>query len=71
MQTGNVGNLLLIIVPAVCKESGSPFGAVDVCNKKGMAYASLSLAVRQSNFVHLSNWMGSSYQKLDSFELRF
>jgi len=55
MQTGNVGNLLLIIVPAVCKESGSPFGAVDVCNKKGMAYASLSLAVRQSNFVHLSN----------------
>ncbi|KHN01043.1 Putative transporter C5D6.04 [Glycine soja] len=42
---GNVGNLLLIIVPAVCKESGSPFGAVDVCNKKGMAYASLSLAI--------------------------
>ncbi|KAL5139178.1 Protein PIN-LIKES 3 [Glycine soja] len=42
---GNLGNLPLIIVPAVCKESSSPFGAVDVCNKKGMAYASLSMAV--------------------------
>ena len=52
MKTGNLGNLPLIIVPAVCKESSSPFGAVDVCNKKGMAYASLSMAVRQSNLAH-------------------
>ncbi|RVW78854.1 hypothetical protein CK203_043162 [Vitis vinifera] len=26
--TGNLGNLLLIIIPAVCREKGSPFGAV-------------------------------------------
>ncbi|XP_027364614.1 protein PIN-LIKES 3-like [Abrus precatorius] len=42
---GNLGNMPLIIVPAVCKESNSPFGAVDVCNKKGLAYASLSMAI--------------------------
>ncbi|XP_068476884.1 protein PIN-LIKES 3-like isoform X1 [Phaseolus vulgaris] len=42
---GNLGNMPLIIIPAVCKDSGTPFGAVDVCNKKGMAYASLSMAI--------------------------
>ncbi|KAK7391641.1 hypothetical protein VNO78_20058 [Psophocarpus tetragonolobus] len=42
---GNLGNLPLIIVPAVCKERNCPFGAGDVCNGKGMAYASLSLAI--------------------------
>lgn len=42
---GNLGNMLLIIVPAVCKEKGSPFGAPDVCHTYGMAYASLSMAV--------------------------
>ncbi|KAL1540659.1 protein PIN-LIKES 3-like isoform X1 [Salvia divinorum] len=42
---GNLGNLLLIIIPAVCKESGSPFGDSDVCVKYGMAYASLSMAI--------------------------
>ncbi|CAB4278824.1 unnamed protein product [Prunus armeniaca] len=41
---GNLGNLLLIIVPAVCKEKGSPFGAPDVCRTYGLAYASLSMA---------------------------
>ncbi|KAK3029009.1 hypothetical protein RJ639_038212 [Escallonia herrerae] len=43
---GNLGNMLLIIIPAVCKEKGSPFGAPDVCHAYGMAYASLSMAVR-------------------------
>ncbi|CAN6711932.1 unnamed protein product [Malus baccata var. baccata] len=42
---GNLGNLLLIIVPAVCKEKGSPFGAPDVCHTYAMAYASLSMAI--------------------------
>ncbi|XP_020222873.1 protein PIN-LIKES 3 [Cajanus cajan] len=42
---GNLGNLPLIIIPAVCKESNSPFGDVDICNKKGLAYASLSMAI--------------------------
>ncbi|KAJ9541230.1 hypothetical protein OSB04_027736 [Centaurea solstitialis] len=42
---GNLGNLPLIIIPAVCKEKGSPFGDPDVCHQYAMAYASLSLAI--------------------------
>ncbi|KAL5557655.1 hypothetical protein UlMin_033866 [Ulmus minor] len=43
---GNLGNMLLIIVPALCKEKGSPFGDPDVCHTYGLAYASLSMAAR-------------------------
>ncbi|KAK1400283.1 Auxin efflux carrier [Heracleum sosnowskyi] len=42
---GNLGNILIIIVPAVCKEKGSPFGDPSVCSTYGMAYTSLSLAL--------------------------
>ncbi|XP_049392378.1 protein PIN-LIKES 3-like isoform X1 [Solanum stenotomum] len=42
---GNLGNMLLIIIPAVCKEKGSPFGDPGVCHTYGMSYASLSMAV--------------------------
>ncbi|KAL0361919.1 UNVERIFIED_CONTAM: protein PIN-LIKES 1 [Sesamum radiatum] len=42
---GNLGNLFLIIIPAVCKERASPFGNADVCYEHGMAYASLSMAI--------------------------
>ncbi|KAL5579739.1 hypothetical protein UlMin_012181 [Ulmus minor] len=41
----NLGNMLLIIVLALCKEKGSPFGDLDVCHIYGLAYASLSMAV--------------------------
>ncbi|CAN0865112.1 Protein PIN-LIKES 1 [Linum grandiflorum] len=42
---GNLGNMLLIILPAVCHEKGSPFGDVETCNALGLAYGSVSLAV--------------------------
>ncbi|KAL9225694.1 hypothetical protein vseg_001588 [Gypsophila vaccaria] len=42
---GNMGNMLFIIIPAVCKEKGTPFGAPDECHTFGMAYASLSMAI--------------------------
>ncbi|XP_034682563.1 protein PIN-LIKES 1-like isoform X2 [Vitis riparia] len=42
---GNMGNMPLIIIPAVCREKGSPFGAPDVCHTFAMAYASLSMAI--------------------------
>lgn len=45
MWTGNLGNLLLIIVPAVCDETNSPFGDSSTCSTYGEAYASLSMAV--------------------------
>ncbi|XP_022772114.1 protein PIN-LIKES 3-like isoform X4 [Durio zibethinus] len=42
---GNMGNMLLIIIPAVCKEKGSPFGSPDACHSYGMGYVSLSMAL--------------------------
>lgn len=43
--TGNLGNMLFIIIPAICKERGSPFGDADACYRQGMAYSALSMAV--------------------------
>lgn len=44
-SSGNLGNLLLIIVPAICKEEGSPFGDSQVCSSTGLSYASFSMAL--------------------------
>ncbi|TXG59222.1 hypothetical protein EZV62_013795 [Acer yangbiense] len=42
---GNLGHMPLIIIPAVCKERGGPFGNADVCYNQGIAYSSLSMAI--------------------------
>ncbi|KAK2657707.1 hypothetical protein Ddye_010759 [Dipteronia dyeriana] len=42
---GNLGNMPLIMIPAVCKERGGPFGNADVCYNQGIAYASFSMAI--------------------------
>ncbi|KAM0067879.1 hypothetical protein Hdeb2414_s0002g00066481 [Helianthus debilis subsp. tardiflorus] len=34
-MTRNLGNMLLIIIPTVCKEKGTPFGDSDVCSEYG------------------------------------
>ncbi|EER99100.1 hypothetical protein BDA96_02G260700 [Sorghum bicolor] len=44
-SAGNLGNIFLIIIPALCQEKGSPFGAADVCQNIGLAYSSLSMAI--------------------------
>ncbi|XVE68662.1 hypothetical protein DITRI_Ditri09bG0086800 [Diplodiscus trichospermus] len=44
-SAGNLGNLLLIIVPAVCEESNNPFGDASTCSTNAEAYASLSMAI--------------------------
>ncbi|XP_059643925.1 protein PIN-LIKES 5-like isoform X2 [Cornus florida] len=44
-STGNFGNILLILVPAICKENGSPFGDHKVCATIGISYASFSMAL--------------------------
>ncbi|XP_027361179.1 protein PIN-LIKES 3-like [Abrus precatorius] len=44
-SAGNLGNLPIIIIPAICKDKGNPFGDSDVCYQYGMAYASLSMAI--------------------------
>ncbi|GAY59424.1 hypothetical protein CUMW_194440 [Citrus unshiu] len=49
--SGNLGNLLLIIVPAICHEQGSPFGNRDVCSSVGLSYASFSMAAAEPEEV--------------------
>eukprot|EP00262_Sarcandra_glabra_P006761 TRINITY_DN1928_c0_g1_i3.p1 TRINITY_DN1928_c0_g1~~TRINITY_DN1928_c0_g1_i3.p1 ORF type:complete len:430 (-),score=36.40 TRINITY_DN1928_c0_g1_i3:267-1556(-) len=44
-SSGNLGNLVLIIVPAVCDENGSPFGEISICKVHGLSYASFSMAL--------------------------
>ncbi|GFZ09523.1 auxin efflux carrier family protein [Actinidia rufa] len=44
-SAGNLGNLLLIIIPAVCDDTNSPFGDSSTCTTNGDAYASLSMAI--------------------------
>ncbi|KAK4847745.1 hypothetical protein QYF36_005415 [Acer negundo] len=45
-SAGNVGNMLLIILPAVCEENDSPFGDSSTCSTYGESYASLSMAIQ-------------------------
>uniref|UniRef100_A0A0D9XGJ8 Uncharacterized protein n=1 Tax=Leersia perrieri TaxID=77586 RepID=A0A0D9XGJ8_9ORYZ len=45
-SAGNLGNLLLIVVPAVCNEDGNPFGGDrSRCRSLGLSYSSLSMAI--------------------------
>ncbi|KAI3462307.1 hypothetical protein Pfo_018970 [Paulownia fortunei] len=43
--TGNLGNILLIIIAAICKEDGNPFGDKTVCSTVGLSYVSFSMAL--------------------------
>ncbi|CAI0474208.1 unnamed protein product [Linum tenue] len=44
--SGNYGNLLLIVLPAICKEDGTPFGEDHAtCGSIGLSYASFSAAL--------------------------
>ena len=44
-NAGNLGNLLLIIIPAICEENGNPFGDKNICSSRGLSYVSFSMAV--------------------------
>ncbi|KAI3980654.1 hypothetical protein MKX01_025219 [Papaver californicum] len=45
-SAGNLGNLMYIVVPAICLEKGSPFGhSGSYCSSIGLAYASFSMSV--------------------------
>ncbi|KAL2499179.1 Auxin efflux carrier family protein [Abeliophyllum distichum] len=43
--SGNLGNIMLIIVPAICKEDGNPFGDKTTCSTVGLSYVSFSMAL--------------------------
>lgn len=42
---GNLGTMPLIIIPAICKQKGGPFGDPESCAKYGMGYVTLSMTV--------------------------
>ncbi|XP_058777662.1 protein PIN-LIKES 7-like [Vicia villosa] len=44
-SSGNMGNLPIVIIPAICDEKGAPFGAHDVCRSHALSYASFSMAL--------------------------
>ncbi|KAK4430369.1 protein PIN-LIKES 7 [Sesamum alatum] len=43
--TGNLGNIMLILIPAICKEDGNPFGEEAACTRLGLSYVSFSMAL--------------------------
>ena len=45
---------MIILVPAICDEEGSPFGNRSVCRSIGLSYASFSMAVKSNlqTFYH-------------------
>ncbi|OMP06571.1 Auxin efflux carrier [Corchorus olitorius] len=45
-SAANVGNMLLIILPALCEEKSSSFAKSSTCSAFAKAYASLSLAIQ-------------------------
>ncbi|XP_058772668.1 protein PIN-LIKES 7-like [Vicia villosa] len=64
-SSGNVGNLPIVIIPAICDEKGGPFGARDVCHSHAFSYASFSMALG-GIFI----WT-YTYQTIRSSSMRF
>ncbi|KAK8947439.1 hypothetical protein KSP39_PZI006599 [Platanthera zijinensis] len=48
--SGNLGVMLLIVIPGTCHERGSPFGETAICHAHAMAYASLSMGINDLVF---------------------
>ncbi|KAL9327210.1 hypothetical protein ACSQ67_007855 [Phaseolus vulgaris] len=44
-STGNMGNLPIVIIPAICDEKGGPFGEPDDCRHRALSYSFCSLAL--------------------------
>ncbi|KAK3129485.1 hypothetical protein QOZ80_6BG0480490 [Eleusine coracana subsp. coracana] len=70
-SAGNLGNLLLIIVPAVCDEDGNPFGKDrGFCRSRGLSYSSLSMALGGlfiwTHTYSLMQKSGKLYHKMQS-----
>ncbi|CAJ1942193.1 unnamed protein product [Sphenostylis stenocarpa] len=44
-EEGNMGNLPIVIMPAICDEKGGPFGEPDDCRNRALSYSFCSLAL--------------------------
>ncbi|XP_020573907.1 protein PIN-LIKES 3-like [Phalaenopsis equestris] len=69
--SGNLGVMLLIVIPATCNESGRPFGNPASCTSQALAYASLSMGVNDMifwsyvyNVVRISMGFGEERMKI-------
>ncbi|KAK8935111.1 hypothetical protein KSP39_PZI012892 [Platanthera zijinensis] len=58
-SAGNLGNLMLMIVPAVCDQPGNPFGDQSTCRARGLSYVSTSMAVLAGFAVGAVPWLKS------------
>ncbi|KAL5678366.1 hypothetical protein ACJX0J_014497, partial [Zea mays] len=70
-REGNLGNLLLIIVPTVCDEDGNPFGDdSSTCRSRSLSYLSLSMALGclfiWTHTYSLMQKSGKLYNKMQS-----
>lgn len=52
-----MGNLPVIIMPAICAEKNNPFGDSVTCSRNGMSYVSLSMSVIRNYFSALSKML--------------
>lgn len=59
----------LIIIPAICKEKGGPFGDPESCQKYGMGYVALSMAVSFSLSLLLRGFIGMCNDNLYVYQM--
>jgi len=71
-SAGNLGNLMLIVIPAICNEDGSPFGIPSICSANAISYASFSMALGGfyiwTYTYHLMQTSGVWYKKMRLIE---
>lgn len=68
-SSGNLGNIVIIIVPAICTEEGSPFGDHNSCSSKGLSYSSFSMALGGLFiWTYTYQLIRSSSMKVDAFK---
>jgi hypothetical protein len=51
LNTGNIGNVPLVLIAALCRDKSNPFGDSEKCSKDGTAYISFGQWV---GFQHFS-----------------
>nr|DAD41857.1 TPA_asm: hypothetical protein HUJ06_016180 [Nelumbo nucifera] len=70
-SAGNLGNLLLIVVPEICSQDGSPFSH-GICNSVALSYVSFSMALGGffiwSHTYHLIRTSALKYKALQEGE---
>lgn len=56
-NSGNIGNIPLVLIAALCRDPTNPFGDSDKCNEDGNAYISFGQWVHVFSFLKLHEFM--------------